>query len=163
MGVTVAPLTTAVMNAVDERHAGLASGINNASARIAGMLAVALLGSVTVGVFRAGLDTRLAQLHVPSEARDAIHQQARKLTDVPLPSQVAPRTRQAMQHAVTESFITSFRVATLIATALALLSAAIAYLMIEPPAPKRPAASRAQLEDRPRHAEPLARRSRRTR
>ena len=137
MGVTVAPLTTAVMDAVDERHAGVASGINNASARIAAMLAVALLGTVTIGVFRAEIDTRLARLNVPSQARAAIHEQARKLTEVPLPSEVAPRTRQAMREAVTESFVTSFRVVALTAAGLALLSAAIARLTIEPPSPKR--------------------------
>jgi EmrB/QacA subfamily drug resistance transporter len=46
MGVTVAPLTTAVLNAVDPRHAGSASGFNSADARTGGLVATALLGSV---------------------------------------------------------------------------------------------------------------------
>lgn len=132
MGICVAPLTTAVMNAVDDRHAGVASGLNNATARIAGMLAVAILGSVTIGVFRTQMDHRLAGLAVPEAARQVIHEQARKLTYVPLPAQVSPRIREALQQSVSDSFITSFRIATLIAAALALLSAVVAWLMIRP-------------------------------
>jgi hypothetical protein len=96
------------------------------------MLAVAILGSVSIGVFRAQVDARLASLQVPDEARQLIHKEARRLTDVPLPSAASPQVHQAMQEAVSQSFVMSFRASSLIAAALALLSAALALLTIDP-------------------------------
>jgi hypothetical protein len=61
LAVTVAPLTTTVLNSVEERHAGIASGVNNAVARVAGLLAIAALGAVISAQFASNLDDRLEQ------------------------------------------------------------------------------------------------------
>jgi MFS family permease len=90
MAVSVAPLTTTVMDAVPDRFAGAASGINNAVARLAGMLAVAILGTLAVGVFRAALDRRLATSPVSPAIRHAVLQEAPKLAEARVPEAVGP-------------------------------------------------------------------------
>ena len=132
MAVSVAPLTTTVMGAVDERHAGVASGINNATARVAGMLAVAVLGAVAVGVFGAALDERLAELQVPPEFQRILQEEVPKLAEAQVPPQIIGADRQTLVRVLDESFMRSFRVTMLVAAGLALLSALCAWLTVGP-------------------------------
>lgn len=132
MAVSVAPLTTTVMGAVDDRHAGVASGINNATARVAGMLAVALLGAVAVGVLGATLDRSLAALGVAPELRRLMQEQVPRLADATVPPEIGGAERQALARVLSESFVWSYRVTMLIAAGLALLSALCARLTIGP-------------------------------
>ena len=131
MAVSVAPLTTTVMGAVSDRHAGAASGINNAVSRIAGMLAVALLGAIAVGMFGSALDQRMADLRVPAEVRRALENEVPKLAEAAVPPQVQGAKRQVLEQALNESFVRSFRVVMLIAAGLALVGALCAGLTIK--------------------------------
>jgi len=131
MAVSVAPLTTTVMRGAEDRYAGVASGVNNATARVAGMLAVALLGSVAVGVFGRALDQRLDRLQLSSEVRSALQGEVPKLTEAAVPENVEPGERPVLERALHESFVRSFKVVSLIAAALAALSAAVAWLTID--------------------------------
>jgi EmrB/QacA subfamily drug resistance transporter len=132
MAVSVAPLTTTVMSAAGIHHAGTASGINNAISRIAGMLAIALLGALAVGVFGATVDTRLAELQVPPEIRRALNAEVPKFAEAMVPPQFEGAQRRMLEKVLDESFVRSFRVAMLVAAGLALASAQCAFLMISP-------------------------------
>lgn len=123
MAISVAPLTTTVMAAVDDRHAGTASGINNAVSRIAGMLAVALVGAVAIGVFSAALETRLDALPLAPEVRTALLAQAPDLARVRVPPELGGWARQTVEFALDAAFLLGFRVAMLVAAGLAFASA----------------------------------------
>ena len=131
MAISVAPLTTTVMRGAEDRYAGVASGINNATARVAGMLAVALLGAIAVGAFAGAVDERLDRLQVTPEVRLAVLAEVPKLAEAAVPKNVDPAEGQILQRALRESFVQSFRFVSLLTAVLAALSAAVAWLTID--------------------------------
>jgi len=121
MAIVVAPLTTTVMGAVDRRHAGVASGVNNAVARVAGLLAVALFGLVLVRTFDARTDVRFSRMDLTPAARTALRRELPKMAAADLAS--APldaRQREEARDAIEISFVWAFRVVMIGAAALAL-------------------------------------------
>lgn len=72
LAATVAPLTATVLGSVEQRHAGIASGINNAVSRVAGLVAIAALGAGVSAEFAATLDGRLAGEPLRPPARAAV-------------------------------------------------------------------------------------------
>jgi EmrB/QacA subfamily drug resistance transporter len=123
MSITVAPLTTTVMTSIDdERHAGAASGINNAVARAAGLLAIAAFGVLAIVVFERELDRHLRD--APVAVRQAMRVQAVKLADAKPPAGVDAAMRGQIDEAVRQSFVQAFRIDVIAAAALAALAAA---------------------------------------
>jgi len=145
MAISVAPLTTVVMSSVDDRHAGTASGINNAVARIAGMLAVALLGALAVGVFGASLQARLDALRIAPDVRAAIMAQAPALAEARVPEELQGFARHAVQFAYDAAFLHGFRVVMLVACGLALASSLCAAWTQQVPVFRRPATARSRV------------------
>ena len=130
MAVSVAPLTTTVMNSVTPNRVGIASGVNNAVARGAGLLAIAVLGIVMLHSFNHALDRRLADENVPPAAWQSLQSQRNKLAGASLPEELDQMTRQLIGQAIGESFVHAFRLIMAIGATLALTSAIVAWLLI---------------------------------
>jgi hypothetical protein len=133
MAVSVAPLTTTVMNSVPESRVGVASGINNAVSRTAGLLAIAVFGIVMLQSFNRHLDQRLAPIPLPAAARAALAGQRGRLAGAELPPQFDSTSRSLAQRAIGQSFVGGFRVVMEVSVILALASALSAWLLIPSP------------------------------
>lgn len=116
MAISVAPLTATVMNAVPQSQAGIASGVNNAVSRIAGLLAVAVFGLMLYAGFNRALNQRLDALSLlPAERQDV---------DRARPSLAAIKSDNPLvNRAIADSFLSGYQVILWAAIGLALTSA----------------------------------------
>ena len=130
MTVTVAPLTTLVMNSTEQDRVGTASGVNNAVARVAGVLAIAVLGIVMVKAFGFHLDRSLARLSLPTHVLQELQANEIRLAGLQAPIGVDPTSTVAITESVRNAFVYGFRIIMLICSALSFASAAIAWLII---------------------------------
>ena len=145
MSFVIAPLTTTAMNSVEGRHSGLASGVNNAVSRSAGLLAIPLLGIFVFLTFSAALDARTASLDLSPQARQQLEAEKVDLGAAEVPEGVSSETAASVEGAVAESFVAGFRVAMVAAAILAVASAAASALIIE----GKGSARRTELETAP--------------
>jgi len=131
MAVSVAPLTTTVMSSVKQNRAGVASGINNAVARTASLLAIAAMGIVMLQTFNSQLDQRLESPELGSSVRQTVDEQRTKLAGMEIPLEAGVDLRQRIKTAVNESFVAGYRRVMLASIVLALLSAMSAFFLID--------------------------------
>ena len=130
MAVSVAPLTTVVMSAVDQDRAGTASGINNAVARVAGLLAIAVLGIVMVNSFGNHLRRSLNRIPMSPEVRRNLESNRVQLAALEIPAGLDPNTSSEIKAAIDQAFVYGFRLVMLICAGLSVLSAANSWLLI---------------------------------
>jgi hypothetical protein len=131
MSITVAPLTTTVMNAVGAELAGVASGVNNAVSRTAALLALAVFGLVIAWAFDAALSEHLSSMALAPDVPASLHAQRHKLAGIALPTGIDEASASALKRAIGEAFVSGFRWVMLLCAALALLSALSAWFMID--------------------------------
>ena len=133
MAISVAPLTTAVMEAVPSREAGIASGVNNAVSRIAGLLAVAVFGVILSAGFNRALDSKLAHMQLSTSIRQSSDHQRSKLAGAQISDPL-------VKHAIDEAFVSGYRDVIWISVGMVLLSTLSAQMI---QSKRRPVAVRA--------------------
>jgi EmrB/QacA subfamily drug resistance transporter len=132
MAITVAPLTTTVVNAVPARQTGLASGINNAVASVAGLLAIAVLGTTAVIALGRALDHKRASSTLLPEVSQVIDDARGGFVMPRMPESLSVEVRQAARDTIQSAYAATIRMVLLIAAGLAVAGALAAVLMIEP-------------------------------
>ena len=130
MAISVAPLTTVVMTSVGQERVGTASGINNAVARVAGVLAVAVFGAVMAAAFAHSLRHSLDGLHLNAGVVQQLESNAARLGGLDAPFDVDSQTASTIRSAIAESFVFGFRLIMLLCASLAFASAAVAWRKI---------------------------------
>jgi hypothetical protein len=126
----VAPLTTTVFDASDVEKSGVASGVNNAVARTAGLLAIAAFGIILAGVFNAGFDRRIAHHHLSAATAQIAHDDRPRLYAGTVPRDVPAQDRPAVEAAVREGYLSGFRAVMAASAAVCLVAAGIAFVAI---------------------------------
>lgn len=131
MSVTVAPLTTTVMNSVGPDLAGTASGINNAVSRAAGLMAIAAFGILMAWAFDRRLAHELDRLQAAPEVSSLLMAQHQKLAGMAVPAGLSKDLSSDLERIIRESFVAGYRWVMLGCAALALLGSLSAWLLIK--------------------------------
>jgi EmrB/QacA subfamily drug resistance transporter len=130
MALAITPMTTVALGSVEGEHSGMASGVNNAVTRVAGLLAVAVLGAFIYGSFSTSLDARMERMNIPGEIQIAMEAAKADLGAAEAPAGVHGGMEAQIERAIDESFVAGFRAVMLASAGLALASALIAALMV---------------------------------
>ncbi len=129
MAMVIAPLTKSAL-AVDQRYSGAASGLNNVAARIAGLVAIALLGSLAASIFSADFTDRVQASALASSEAHTLVEQSDKLAGIEIPDTFDHSTRMRAREIINTSFTKSFRTVLVITTSLAVISSLISFFLI---------------------------------
>jgi EmrB/QacA subfamily drug resistance transporter len=130
MAVTVAPLTTTVLNAVAAHQEGIASGINNAVASLASLLAIAVFGSVAIWAFNGSLERQLGQWQGSAIERQAVEAMRGTLTTAAPVGKLDAAATALVHRLAAEALLETFRLVVLMAAAVALAAALTVALTI---------------------------------
>jgi MFS family permease len=133
LAATVAPLTATVLADADDSNAGIASGVNNAIARVAGLLAIAALGAVVAASFSSSIDRHLAGRPLSPAARQAVAQAKKRALVKADVSRVPPPERPVVANAVENASVHAFHLGLMLSAALVALGGLLGLVGIVNP------------------------------
>ncbi len=127
----VAPLTTIVFDAVGTEQSGVASGVNNAVARMAGLLAVAVFGIILAGMFDGGFAARVARHHLSPQTMQLVAHDRAKLYAGSVPPDIPAADRSVVAAAIHEGYLAGVRAVMVASAIVCVLAAALALVAID--------------------------------
>jgi MFS family permease len=133
LSMTVAPLTAAVLAGAERTQAGIASAVNNAVARVAGLLGTAAVGAAIATAFATSLDAHLASVRLGSAATAAVRSAKRLPLGLPDVSGLPPRQAHALTSAAQAASLHSFHLGLAIAALLVALGGIAGTLGVRNP------------------------------
>jgi len=139
LSATVAPLTATVLDSVDEHRVGIASGVNNGVSRVAGLLAIAVLGAVISASFGSKLDDQLGNAPLSRPAAAAVEEAKEKPLAVPGAEDLSAADSERVTAAASDASTSSFRLGMAIAGILMILGGIVAGLGVQNPKRRRQA------------------------
>ena len=133
LSATVAPLTATALNSVEERHVGIASGINNGVSRVAGLLAIAILGALIAGQFTSTIDSNLSGKQLSPQAQTAVSKAKDKPLGTPDTADLAAIEATTVDKAVSDASTQSFHLGVGVGGVLMILGGIVAGIGLRNP------------------------------
>src|SRR4051812_24755728 len=133
LSLTVAPLTAAVLAAVDDSRSGIASGVNNAVSRVAGLLAIAILGTFISAQFTGALDDKVEPPPLSAAAVEAVANAKDRPLAVARPADVPAPERARIETATRDASVDAFHLGMGISAVVVIAGGLIAAAGVENP------------------------------
>jgi MFS family permease len=133
LAITVAPLTATVLSDAEENHSGIASGVNNAVARVAGLLAIAAVGAVVSAEFGSTVDQQVQDRPLSPAARQALEEAKDRPLTTEAARDVSPPERRLLARVFEDASVDAFQVAMGISGALVAAGGVISLAGIRNP------------------------------